>query len=462
MSKKTLSRRDFLHITAGVGLAIPAAGLLAACGGGGAAAPSGSSASTSASAAPGSALASASAPALASASAPASSTAASPSASGAAIKGTINFWSRENFNNGTREPLLKQQAAAFGKAHPGVTTHVQFMAFAESIQKEQAAVAAGDPPELGEQGPDVGTQYAAAGDLLDLTQIAGSLKTSFANLQKDAYVTYKGKTYGIPWYSETRVLFYHKDLLDRAGVTPPTTWAEWTQAAQKLTTAGQYGYAVGMETTWPGQLWIPLGISNGGRVLDETGKVVSDSPQMKEALQFITDFYTKYKTMPAATPTYKNNDLMQLFMLKKIAMFWYNGELLQSIQQSKPEILKTLGAVKVPVNKASDTSRSFLGGFDLFVFAKSAQPQAGIDLLKSMYQEPWYTKYVEATNSAALPITKAAINSDFYQKNELLKTLVDQLPTAVRYGGPDYGNTAWTGAAEGKLLFSQPVVDVIN
>jgi ABC-type glycerol-3-phosphate transport system substrate-binding protein len=103
-----------------------------------------------------------------------------------AVRGTINFWSRETFNNGARQPLLKEQAAAFDKAHPGTTTNVQFMAFQESIAKEQAALAAGTPPEVGQQGPDVGTQFAAAGTLLDLTSVAAELKSDFVPLQRDA------------------------------------------------------------------------------------------------------------------------------------------------------------------------------------------------------------------------------------------------------------------------------------
>lgn len=382
-------------------------------------------------------------------------------ASADAIRGTVNFWSRENFNNGAREPLLKDHAAAFDKAHPGTTTNVQFMVFQESIAKTQAALAAGTPPEVGEQGPDVGTQFAAGGALLDLTQVARALQPDLVPLQRDAYVTWQGKVYGIPWYSETRVLFYHKDLLDKAGVKPPTTWAEWMEAARKLTSGDQYGLGLAVEGTWPGQMWIPLGVSNGGRVIDKTGKIVSDGPQMREALQFVTDL-VKNKVVPAATPTYKNNDVVQLFLLKKVAMMWYNGDLLQAIEQTNPNLRRTVGAVLTPVNKPGQTSRSFLGGFGLFVFAKSANPAGGLAFLNWLYDKGWYTQYVASTSASALPLVKATANADFYRQDELLRTLVAQLSTAIRYGGPDYGNTPWTGEAEGKLLFSQPVVDVIN
>ena len=419
MSVRPLSRRDFLRGSLSVGLAPIAAGVLG------------------------------------------SVTAPASESSPAAVKGAINFWSRETFNNGARMPVLRDWVAAFDKIH-GTKTSVQFMTFQESIAKTQASIAAGNPPDLGEQGPDVGTQFAAGGNLLDLTAVTNDLKSEFVSIQRDAYVTMNGRIYGIPWWSETRVLFYHKDLLDKSGVRPPTTWDEWVDAAKKLTTGEQYGYAVNMDGTSPGQLWVPLGISNGGRIVDKSGKVAADSPQMREALQFITDFYTKHKTMPAATPTYKSNDLVQLFTLKKIAMLVYNGELLQSIEQTNPDLLRTVGAVTLPVNKRGDVSRSFLGGFDLFVFAKSANPEGAMALLKWMYDKGWYTRYTAATYSSSLPIVKDTVKSDFYQKNEQTKVLLQQLTTAVRYGGPDYGNTSWTGIAEGKFLFNQPMVDVIN
>ena len=378
------------------------------------------------------------------------------------VKGPITFWSRETFNNGARQPLLKELAAAFDKKNPGATTTVQFMPFQESIAKTQAALAAGSPPDLGQQGPDVGTQFAAAGNLLDLTAVAAELKGDMVPLQRDAYVTWQNKTYAIPWWSETRVLFYHKDLLDKAGVKPPATWAEWVEASKKLTSGEQYGFAFTTDGTFPGQLWVPLGISNGGRIIDKAGLVVSDSAPMREALTFVTDFYMKHKTMPPATPTYKRNDVHQLFILKKIAMMVDNGEVLQTIEQQNPALLKTIGAVTVPVNKAGDVSRSFLGGFGLFVFAKSANQAGALALLRALYEKEWYTRYLVNTNGASLPVVQATASADHYRTNEHLRTMVTQLSTAVRYGGPDYGNTPWTGEAEGKLLFSQPVVEVVN
>jgi ABC-type glycerol-3-phosphate transport system substrate-binding protein len=377
------------------------------------------------------------------------------------LSGPVEIWTRETADNGARQPLILEHLAEFDRNN-GTQSTAQFMVFQESIQKTQAALAAGSPPDVGQQGPDVTMQFAAAGNLLPLDDVAAQLSPTFVPLQKDAYVSYNGTSYSVPWYIETRVLFYHKDLLEQAGVQPPTTWAEWADAAKACTTPDQFGFIVPTEGTNPGQLFVPLGISNGGMLIDGSGQIVANSAPMKEALQFVTDFYLTHKTMDEATLTAKATDLIQLFLLKKVAMIVANGELARAVAEQAPQLVDTLGAVTLPVKKAGDITRSFLGGWQLFVFANGKNPTAGVELLKWMYDTAWYADYMQRTKGSALPVTKATIETPFYQNDPIRSVLVKQEQTAVRYGGPVYGTTPYTGEAEGKLLFSQPVTDVLN
>jgi N,N'-diacetylchitobiose transport system substrate-binding protein len=377
------------------------------------------------------------------------------------LSGTVEFWSRETQDNGARQPLINAHLAAFDQAN-GTTSSAQFMVFQESIQKTQAAIAAGSPPDLGQQGPDVTMQFAAAGHLLPLDDVASQIVPTLAPLQRDAFVSYGGRSYSVPWHIETRVLFYHKDLLEQAGVKPPTTWAEWVEVAKALTTPDQFGFIVPMEGTNPGQLFIPQGISNGGLVLDGAEQVIVDSAEMMEALKFVTDFYLTHKTMDEAALTYKAADLTQLFLLKKVAMVVANGDLARAVAEQAPHLMGTLGAVTLPVNKPGQVTRSFLGGWQLFVFANGKNPQAGVELLKWMYDTTWYADYVQRTLGSSLPVTKTSLNTPFYTNDPIRSVLVKQMESAVRYGGPVFGTTPYMGEAEGKLLFSQPVGDVMN
>ena len=79
-------------------------------------------------------------------------------------------------------------------------------------------------------------------------------------------------------------LFYNKDLLAKAGVTPPTTWAELRTTAKKLTSGSTYGLAfsapANYEGTWQ---FLPFMWSNGG---DEKNIA---TPETAQALQLWVD-----------------------------------------------------------------------------------------------------------------------------------------------------------------------------
>jgi multiple sugar transport system substrate-binding protein len=128
----------------------------------------------------------------------------------------------------------------------------------------------------------------------DLQQIAatGALSPlSDYRLSADGYAegvadasTYEGKLYGLQPIANTIGLFYNKDVLDKAGVTPPTTWDELKAAAKELTEGKQYGIAFSApadyEGTWQ---FLPFMWSNGG---DEKNIATAETA---EALQLWVD-----------------------------------------------------------------------------------------------------------------------------------------------------------------------------
>lgn len=375
--------------------------------------------------------------------------------------GDIEFWSRETQDNGVRQPLIEERLAAFDAAN-GTSSTAQFMVFQESIEKTQAALAAGTAPDLGQQGPDVSLGFAAGGRLAPIDDIYARLQPGFLPLQREAFVEYEGSTYAVPWYMETRSLFYHTDLFEEAGVQPPITWDEWLAAAQALTKGDdQYGFILPAEGLGMGQLWIPLASSAGGDLLDADGLVQANTDPFRQSLQFLSDFYAA-GVMPEATPTYKANDVTQLFLLKKSAMILSNGAILQSVATQAPQVRETLGCVLVPVPVSGAVSRSFLGGFELFVFADGQNPDGAKALLEFLFEPEWYASYVSATNGSALPSTSAAAALPIFQEDPILATLIEQEATAVRYGGPTFGNAPFIGEAEGAMLFAQPAIDVLT
>ena len=92
-----------------------------------------------------------------------------------------------------------------------------------------------------------------------------------------------GELCGMPYRKTAWVLFYNKDLFDKAGVAYPTddmTWNDFRELAKKMTSgSGNERVAGAYLHTWP-QTWYGMGIQKGATIID------NDLTPFKEGLQF--------------------------------------------------------------------------------------------------------------------------------------------------------------------------------
>jgi multiple sugar transport system substrate-binding protein len=164
----------------------------------------------------------------------------------------------------------------------------------ETLQKTQADLAAGNPPDLVSV-PWAFLNYAVEGlGVKDLATIAGD---SFASLQASMdptaweLVTKDETVYGFPWGLSTPIFYYNADVFEAAGVDPAVafdTWEAFAAEAPKLQEAlgGNPVLALSYNKDWPAQTLIQ---SNGGRVMNDDGTFGFTSPEAKEAMQTIAD-----------------------------------------------------------------------------------------------------------------------------------------------------------------------------
>ena len=110
----------------------------------------------------------------------------------------------------------------------------------------------------------------------------------------------EGKVTSVPWVADTRILFYRTDIFSEVGLAgPPTTWAEFTAAAEKLAARGgsNYGYYI---PQWDAPLPIEFTWQAGGDVVDADGKINLDTPEFRRAVDFYLSFFEK-KLVPTAS-----------------------------------------------------------------------------------------------------------------------------------------------------------------
>jgi multiple sugar transport system substrate-binding protein len=163
----------------------------------------------------------------------------------------------------------------------------------ETLQKTQADIAAGNPPDLVSV-PWAFLNYAVEG--LGITPLADIAGDQFADLQalmsETAWplVTKDDTVYGFPWGLSTPIFYYNADLFTAAGVDPAEVFATWESfaaacpALQEQTGAAVFSLAYNKD--WPAQTLIQC---NGGRVLNDDGTFGITSDETKQAMQTIAD-----------------------------------------------------------------------------------------------------------------------------------------------------------------------------
>ncbi|HXD35814.1 MAG TPA: extracellular solute-binding protein, partial [Rhodanobacter sp.] len=155
---------------------------------------------------------------------------------------TLTFWAM-----GREAEAVTRLMPAFEREHPDIRVDVQELPWKAAHQKLLTAIAGDTTPDVAQLGNTWIAELQAL-DALEPLQpyVARSSGIQPADYFPGIWATNRidGTLYGIPWYVDTRLLFYRRDLLKAAGFdAPPRDWAEWSRqmaALQARAAPGHY------------------------------------------------------------------------------------------------------------------------------------------------------------------------------------------------------------------------------
>lgn len=129
-----------------------------------------------------------------------------------------------------------------------------------------------------------------------------------------AGISHEGKLYALPFYAESAMTYYRKDLLERAGVTMPEqpTYAQIREMAAKITDKANqvYGLCLRGKPGWGENMAFvtPLVTAFGGQWFDMQWRPRLDTPQWREAVTWYSEGLRQYGP-PGATSNGFNENL---------------------------------------------------------------------------------------------------------------------------------------------------------
>jgi multiple sugar transport system substrate-binding protein len=149
----------------------------------------------------------------------------------------LRFWAM-----GRESEVVGELIADFEREHPGIRVRVEQLPWTAAHEKLLTAFAGDATPDLAQLGNTWIAELAALNALEPLQRwIDADASIAVADYFDGIWRTnaIDGTLYGLPWYVDTRLLFYRHDLFARAGVqTMPEDWAGFTRALDALQRTG--------------------------------------------------------------------------------------------------------------------------------------------------------------------------------------------------------------------------------
>ena len=203
----------------------------------------------------------------------------------------VRFWAM-----GYEGEVVAQLIPEFERTHPGIRVELQQQPWSAAHEKLLTAFAGDALPDVCGLGNTWVPEFAAIGALEPLDARMAATPTlavgDFFPGMLDTGVV-DGVTYGLPWYAETRLPFYRRDLLAQAGITrPPETWDEWRVAMAAIKRkVGPDRYAILLPLNEFEPL-LNLAIQQPDPLLRDGGRYGNfRSPGFKRALAFYKEMF---------------------------------------------------------------------------------------------------------------------------------------------------------------------------
>jgi multiple sugar transport system substrate-binding protein len=295
---------------------------------------------------------------------------------------TVRFWAM-----GREGEVVAELLAEYERAHPGIRVEVQQLPWSAAHEKLLTAFAGDSTPDLCQLGNTWVPEFAALGALLPLDPyVAASSIIDAADYFPGIWATNRvgGKLYGVPWYVDTRLLFYRRDLLAQAGYdAPPRSWAEWTRmlaAIKQRNGTGHYGIVLPASEFEP---LVALALQQDDPLLRDGDRYGNfESAGFARALDFYAGMFSNRYTPPSAADT---SNIWTEFGRGHFVFYISGPWNIAEFKRRLPSELQQAW-MTAPLPGVEGAGASIAGGSSLVIFRKSRNAAAAWQLIEYLSQ----------------------------------------------------------------------------
>lgn len=345
-------------------------------------------------------------------------------------------------NSGSPEEDLKSVLEPFLKDNPDLEVEITVLDWGSAWTKITTAATSGEGPDITQLGTTQVAAVAAMGALEDLTdvydQFGGEEAFVPATLPTTQILGAGEERYAVPWFIDTRALFYRKDYCELAGVNPETdfaTWDSFKEALGKLKKVKVDGKEI-IPLIMPGKNdwnvihnfapWI-WG-AGGDFIADDNKTCVIDSDEAFEGVKFYSELAIEgLMSMPHLEKN--STEVEAIFNEGGVATIFSGAYNINTLRREKPELAEKIGTAPFPAGPKG--RYAFFGGSDLCVFKTSQNKEAAYRIIQYLSTTDAQVDYQRYCGN--LPSVQAAYETEYVSEEPMRQAFKDQLENGKAY-----------------------------
>jgi multiple sugar transport system substrate-binding protein len=357
-----------------------------------------------------------------------------------------------------RTALVESLVQRFNQTQKDFEVKVEFVPQAQARQKLITSIAAGNPPDCCQVWDNWVGEFEGMQAVDDLTPRMKDWKY-YSDVLPIAWqtVTVKGKILSFPWVVTNDGVYWRTDRAKEYGISPPKddwTWDEFLATARAFTKPekNQYGFGMRGQGTWAVLYATEFMYASGAQVLKD-GKVVINSKEAVEGLDWYLDLIRKYKVTPPSVATDGWRQIVEGFGRGITNTYVHNSG--SSEEQKSFVGAQNFATVPLPIGPAKKRA-SFYFSETLTAF-KAAKNREGAWRFMSwlMEDEP---NVLYCKTLGLLPARKSVADRPEFAKDPSLAGFIKSVPFSIV--SPYLAYAGWGGKldSEGVPLFQAAMV----
>lgn len=324
---------------------------------------------------------------------------------------TIEFWTLQlspAFND-----YFHDLIAAYEQEHPGVRIRWVDVPYDAAVQKLLASAVAGDPPDVVNLSADFLSKFHAMHALTDLGPAVDQCGYTFLPNALEL-CTFDSSVVALPWYLNSYVVIYNRELLRSAGMTDadvPRTFdalESFIRTYHQRTGKHAFFWNIGKDS------YLPMMLGSEGIPMTDDAMTTAlfREPRAVAAIDRWVQLYRE-GYLPAESIIKPGSAIVEAYQSGQVPLIFTGPVFLQRIRTNAPGIYERTGIAPALVGA---TCRHELAAMALSVLSTTSHPQEAADF--ALFVADPANQLAFSRLTATFPSVTEALRDSFFQRND--------------------------------------------